>query len=343
MKLENESIFLHALRSFFVSLFGVIGGVLGLALLIVLCVGIFSSSSEERHLPSKAKVMPDAMGNRKELGAGTPTILQIAVYGTIGLGEVTGAKIEEVLLESREGSLKNGRVKAILLVINSPGGDANESNVIYRQLQEYKKRFGVPVYAYTDGLCASGGYYIACSADKIYASAVSLVGSVGVLGWPPYMNVHNALEKLGIDSKTLFAGKDKDEMNPFRSWREGEGASRQQLVDFYYKNFVGIVLANRPKLSQENLVEVYGANIFPAYQAEEYGFIDKANVDLSFVIEELARDLGIEEKYQVIQFKTKSWYKQMFGESAASPLLTGKIKHEFALPSRSSFDYIYYQ
>ena len=341
VKFENESIFLHSLRTFFVSLFGVIGGVLGLGLVILLFVGIFSSSSDEKHLPSKAKVMPNADGSRKELGAGTPILLQIPIEGTIGMGEVTAAKIEEALLESREGCFKNDRVKGILLIINSPGGGANESNVIYRQIQEYKKRFGVPVYAYADGLCASGGYYIACAADKIYASSVSLVGSVGVLGWPPYMNVHAALEKLGVDTKTVYAGKGKDEMNPFRQWHEGEGVSRQHLVDFYYNNFVEIVLANRPKLSEENLVGKYGANIFPAYQAEESGMIDQSGVDLSFVIAELARDLGIEEKYQVIQFKTKTWFKQMFGGASASPLLTGKIKHELALPDRSSVNYLY--
>ncbi len=341
MKLENESIFLHSLRSFFVSLFGVVGVVVGLALAIFLLFGLFSSSSDDKNLPSKAKLMPNAEGSRKDFGAGTAVLLQIPIEGTIGMGEITPEKIQEVLLESREGSLKDGRVKGIILVINSPGGGANDSNIIYRQILEYKNRFKVPVYAYTDGLCASGGYYIACSADKIYASTVSLVGSIGVLGWPPYMNVHKTLEKIGVETKTLFAGKGKDEMNPFRPWHEGETASRQNLVDFYYKNFVDVVSASRPKLSESDLVGKYGANIFPAYQAEEYGLIDKSGVDLSFVIAELAREVGVEEQYQVIQFKTKSWFKQMFGGESTSPLFTGTIKHELSLPDRSSVNYLY--
>ncbi|MCH9611188.1 MAG: hypothetical protein S4CHLAM81_14350 [Chlamydiales bacterium] len=315
MKFEHESIFLNALRSFFVSLFGVAGAILGLGLVMVLLVGIFASSADEKRLPHKAKIMPNADGSRKPLGSNTPVILQIAIEGTIGLGELTAEKIGEILLDSREGSLKNDRVKGIVLTINSPGGGAHASNVIYRQIKEYKERFEVPVYTFTDGLCASGGYYIACASDKIYASDVTLIGSVGVLGWPPYLNVYDALQKIGVHSKTVFAGKGKDEMNPFREWHEGEGESRQQLVDFYYKNFVDIVLANRPKLTHESLVTKYGAQIFPAHEAAEFGYIDGSGSDLSDVIEKMAKDLGIEEKYQVIQFKTKNWFKETFGSS----------------------------
>lgn len=340
MKLEPESIFIHSLRTFFVSLFGVIGAMIGLGLILLLFVGIFSSS-DENSLPSKAKILPDAKGNRKDLGSSAPVLLQIPIEGTIGMDQVTAEKIQEILLDSREDSLKNGRVKGVLLVINSPGGGANESNIIYRLLKQYKERYNVPIFAYVNGLCASGGYYIACSADKIYSSNVSLIGSVGVLGWPPYMNVSDALEKIGVNTKTIYAGKGKDEMNPFREWKEGEGVNRQQLIDFYYKNFVEIVTSNRPEVTEEKLIGIYGAEVFPAYEAQNHGFIDNSNMELGEAIEQLALAAGIEDKYQVIQFKTKSWWKQAFKQQSKSPLLTGKITHEFALPKNHAFDYLY--
>ncbi|MFN0065421.1 MAG: S49 family peptidase, partial [Chlamydiales bacterium] len=259
--------------------------------------------------------------------------------------QVTAAKIEEMLLDSREDSLKNGRVKGILLVINSPGGSANESNIIYRLLKQYKERYDVPIYSYVNGFCASGGYYIACATDKILANEVSLIGSVGVLGWPPYMNVSDALEKIGVNSKTVFAGKGKDEMNPFRAWKPDEGLSRQQIVDFYYSTFVNIVTENRPNLPEEKLINDYGAEIYPAYLAKEYGYIDESNLLLSDALGLLATASGIneDEKYQVITFKTKSWWKEAIKSQSESPLLTGKIKHVFSLPGSEDMSpqYIY--
>ncbi|MCP5469602.1 MAG: S49 family peptidase [Chlamydiales bacterium] len=340
MNLEPKSIFIHSLRTFFVALFGVIGAFIGLGLVLLLFVGVFSGS-DEKGLPSKAKILPNAEWSRKDLGASAPILLQIPIEGTIGMDQVTAEKIQEVLLDSREDALKNGRVKGIMLVINSPGGGANESNVIYRLLKEYKERYQVPIYAYVNGLCASGGYYIACAADQIYSSKVSLIGSVGVLGWPPYINVSESLEKIGVNTKTIYAGKGKDEMNPFRPWKPDEGASRQDLVNFYYDNFVEVVTENRPHVTQEKLVGVYGAGVFPAYEAEEHGFIDNSNMELSQAIGALAKAAGVEEKYQVIQFKTKSWLKQMFKQQSKSPLLTGKISHELALPERTAIDYLY--
>ena len=171
----------------------------------------------------------------------TPVILKVNVQGVIGIDDLTRHKFQELLTESREKSLKNDRVKAILLCIDSPGGTVSDADGIYNALKAYKKQFGVPVYAYVDGLCASGGMYIACAADKIYASDASLVGSIGVL-FPAMFNFVKLMEKVGVDSKTLIAGKGKDEMNPFRTWKPDEGANYQKIVDDFYEIFVDVVV-----------------------------------------------------------------------------------------------------
>ncbi|MFI5264393.1 MAG: S49 family peptidase, partial [Candidatus Kapaibacterium sp.] len=90
-------------------------------------------------------------------------------------------------VESQEGDFKNNRVKGILLYMDTPGGYSTDSDTIYRLLMEYKKQYKVPIYAYVDGLCASGGMYIAITADKIMASDTSLIGSIGVIA-PTFMN-----------------------------------------------------------------------------------------------------------------------------------------------------------
>src|SRR5690606_9333623 len=122
------------------------------------------------------------------------------------------------LMESREGIFEKSPVVALLLHIQSPGGTVIDADGIYRAIKAYKAQHNIPVYAYVDGLCASGGMYIAAAADKIFASDVSLIGSVGVIS-PPTFNFTKTMEKLGIEALTLSAGIGKDDLNPFRPWK----------------------------------------------------------------------------------------------------------------------------
>lgn len=334
MKFVHESIFMNSLRAFFVAFFGILGALIALAAIIIL-IGIgISSSPKEDKFSAKVKILPDAQGHRKHLGSHSPVILQISLDGEIGTDPLTADKIQTILLESQEDEFQKERVKGILLVLNSPGGTVNDSDIIYRYLKEYKARYHVPIFAFVDGLCASGGYYIACAADKIFASDVSLIGSIGVVSWPPFINVSDAMEKIGVSALTVLAGKGKDDMNPFRPWKPDEQKNYQHLIDYYYKRFVSLVQEDRPKVDADKLVQEFGAKVFPAPQAEENGLIDTSGSTRSLALTALAKEANIEGEYQVVTFETKSWWKRMFKEEAQSPLFTGKIRHELAWPKQ---------
>ncbi len=341
MKGVHESIFISSLRAFLVALFGVLGAIIAVVVVTLIFIGIASALDEET-FSSTVKILPDAHSNREKLSMSTPVLLQITIDGTIGSGKITGEKIQEILLDSREDGFKNDRIKGILLVINSPGGGVNDSDIIYRHLKEYKKLYNVPIYAYVDGLCASGGYYVACAADEIFASEVSLIGSIGVLAWPPFMNLYDALEKIGVSSLTLSAGKGKDEMNPFRPWKPDEQKHYQSLIDYYYNNFVAIVSEDR-SLDKEEIVSNFGAEVYPSPKAKALGLVDHADASRSQAITALAKAAGVEEKYQVVGLETKSWWKKLLKEEPSSPLITGKIKHELAFPGHDGnpFSYIF--
>lgn len=339
MKVIHESVFMSSLRAFFVAFFGVLGVAVAAFAILLGVYGIFSAA-DEKTFSSSVKLLPDAEGNRKKLPSSSPILLQISLTGEIGKDKLTGQKVEEILLDSREDAFANNRVKGILLVINSPGGSVNDSDIIYRQLKEYKSRYKVPIYTFVDGLCASGGYYIACSSDKIYASDVSLIGSVGVLAWPPFMNLTDAMEKIGVNTMTLSAGKGKDQMNPFRPWKEGEQTHYQSLIDYYYKQFIATVTADRP-IDTEQLEDKLGAEVFPAPKAQEFGLIDESGASRSHVLRILAKEAGIEGEYQVVGFESTSWWKKMLKEEPRSPLFSGKIKHEFALPAPEGNPFYY--
>jgi protease-4 len=337
MRIVHESIFSSALRAFFVTLFGIIGLMLGVALICGAIYGI-ASLSEEDGLSSDIKILADANGKRKELSSDSPVILQISFEGEIGSDALTWKKIERQLLKSRDDEFKHDRVKGIFLHINSPGGGVIDSDVIYRELEEYKKRYNVPIFAFIDGICASGGYYIASVADKIYASDVSIIGSVGVLAWPPFVNISSILEKFGVESLTLYAGKGKDELNPLRPWKPGEQESYQKLINYYYDRFVQVVLERRPNLNEEKLVKTYGADVFPAPHAADLGYIDSSGYTRSKALKELALASGIKEDapYQVISFESKTWWKELFKERPF--FLSEKIKHEWVLPKELKRD-----
>ncbi|MBA3956895.1 MAG: S49 family peptidase [Parachlamydiaceae bacterium] len=326
----RDSIFLSAIRSMMVTLFAVIGFCLGL-IVIGLLTGLWSGKTalEPERIYSQ-EVVANANGERKAFSSTAPVILRLNIDGAIGLEDLSADSFRRQLMESREGELKDSTIKAILLHINSPGGIAVDADSMYRALKNYKEQYKVPVYAYVDGLCASGGMYIAVAADKIYASEVSLIGSVGVL-MPSFLNFTQLMDKIGVQSLTVSAGKDKDELNPLRPWAPGEGDNMKEIVDDFYKVFVDVVVSNRPQIDREKLIKDYGAKIFSATTAKEYGFVDVAGIGYNDALREIVKQVGIEdENYQVVELQHKTWYSELFSKN--NTLLHGKIVHEVKLP-----------
>jgi len=328
MKYVQESIFSGAIRSLCKTFAGTIGILIAI-LLIGFAIAFFPSPIS---MPDKSEmsVAPDANGQRTILPESTPVILRINFDGIIGDLTNTTENIETILLDSREGFLKNNRVKAVLLHMNTPGGEATNADGIYRALMRYKEKYQLPIYAYVDGLCASGGMYISAAADKIHASPTSVIGSIGIIVGPTF-NFSQAMDKIGIQSLTLSAGKNKDMLNPFRPWKEGEDQSLKDIVSSLYGRFISVMTASRPQLTKERLISDYGAQVYLAAKAQELGYIDNGNSDYDTALSELAQAANISEgQYQVI---TLSISRSLISEltDGKSSLLKGKMVHSFDL------------
>lgn len=322
---NQESIFKASLRYFFISIFTILGISFGFILLI-LGVALFEEVEVSPDRTFKMHVLADETGKRTTHLTQSPVILQLNIEGVIGLNNLTADDIRQQLIESQEGDLKHEHVKAILLYINTPGGTVTDADGIYRAVMQYKQRYGVPVYAYVDGMCASGGVYVAMAADKIFASDISLVGSVGVI-ISPFMNFSQLIEKVGVQSKTLYAGIGKDEMNSLRPWKEDEAAPLQAIVDSYYNDFVNLVVRHRPEITKEKLVGDYGAHVFPAPEAKEKGYIDQIDNSRENVVMLLARHVNLEAgDYEVVTLKHKKWLSELLSSNSA--LITGTVKHQ---------------
>lgn len=326
----RDSILYSAIRALFVAFCVVIGLCLGFVFISVI-IGALSGNTTEAKLTTvnTEEILPNAEGKRETLTSEAPVILQVNIDGIIGLENLDNKSIRQQLVESREGSFKDNRVKALLLYINTPGGTVTDADGIFKALGDYKKKYQIPIYAYIDGLCASGGMYVALAADKIFASDTSLIGSVGVIA-PTFMNLTKLLEKIGVETLTISAGKGKDAMNPLRSWKPGEDENYRQLIDYYYNHFVELVTSHRTEISKDKLVKDYGAHIFPAPQAKEYGFIDVSGASLAETLQELLKEVNITTNhYQVIRLENKSWWSSLFS-SQASTLFKGKIQHQIS-------------
>ena len=341
----RESIFFASIRSFFIVLFGVTGLFFG-AFLVAAIFGIFSLSTDgipDLNYTYTTEIEPNASGVRKIEVGNVPVILKLNITGVIGLDSLKRKDISELLIESRERSLADDRVKAILLYIDSPGGTVTDSDGIYHALMAYKEKYKVPVYAFVDGLCASGGYYIAAAADKIFAGDTCLVGSVGVIG-AQAMNFSQLMEKIGIQSITLYDGKGKDSLNPFRPWRKGDEENIQAAINYYYQMFVNIVTDHRPSLSKSKLIDDYGASVYPAPIAKEHGYIDESGYTVEKTLQEILKVLNIEDdKYQVVSLENKNWINELFHSKFG--LLHGKVSHQVELlpgvPSELSNQFLY--
>lgn len=174
----------------------------------------------------------------------------IDVLGVIAETEVANA---DRIIEGLRDAAKDSKTKGIVLNVNSPGGSPVQSAYVYEEIRRLKKKHpDMPIYAVVSDICASGGYYIASAADKIYVNQSSMIGSIGVV-----MNGFgfvNTMEKLGVDRRLLIAGEHKALMDPFSPMNAEETEHMQALLDNVHQQFIAAVKVGRG----DRLVETEG-------------------------------------------------------------------------------------
>ena len=164
----------------------------------------------------------------------------------------------------------NQRLKALLLDIDSPGGSATGSGVLYRAIQRVAEE--KPVYAYVRGMGASGGYYLACAASKVYALPTALVGSIGVIYLRPVLE--QLLSKVGVDFSVYKSGEFKDMTGFWRSPTDRESEKFQELINEIFDNFVAVVAEGR-SLDEAKVREIATGEIMTAQKGIGQGLVDE--------------------------------------------------------------------
>ena len=189
----------------------------------------------------------------------------VEVHGVIG----NQVKIPEFarLIDSVS---TNRRLRAMLLDIDSPGGSATGSEVLYRSIQRVAET--KPVYAYVRGMGASGGYYLACAASKVYALPTALVGSIGVIYLRPVLE--QLLSKVGVDFSVYKSGEFKDMTGFWRSPTDRESEKFQELINEIFDNFVAVVAEGRP-LDEAAVRELATGEVMTAQRGKSVGLVDE--------------------------------------------------------------------
>ena len=189
----------------------------------------------------------------------------VEIHGVIG----NHVKIPEFsrLIDSVAG---NQRLKALLLDIDSPGGSATGSEVLYRAIQRVAEE--KPVYAYVRGMGASGGYYLACAASKVYALPTALVGSIGVIYLRPVLE--QLLSNVGVDFSVYKSGEFKDMTGFWRSPTDRESEKFQELINEIFDNFVAVVAEGR-SLDEAKVREIATGEIMTAQKGIGQGLVDE--------------------------------------------------------------------
>ena len=329
MQFVKESIVLSSIRAFFHALFSVIGILIGLVLLFTFIA--FKAKPASLIPTPSISIVPDASGQSTPLPETAPIIMKLNIHNIVGMHALTEEHFQNLLHFSSQAPYRN-RIKGIILSINSPGGTVFDSNAIYSMLKSYKKKHKIPIFSYVKSLCASGGYYIACASDKIYASPVGIIGSVGVkLG--PNFNYYDAMQKIGLKELTLTEGKNKDIIPKYSPLDPEDGAkppSYHCLIDILhsqYMRFLDIVASARKNMNRDKLEEEYGAQVYISQKAQELGFIDVADSTYEKALTGLTEQAGIKTPYQVLEFT----YKPTLFDSVISSKFIQKVLSPFNL------------
>ncbi len=177
------------------------------------------------------------------------------------------------LLETIDNLAKDSFNIGIFLLIDSPGGGVYEADEVYLSLLDYKNSTGRPIYAYMQTLAASGGYYIACAADKIIANRNTLTGSIGVIAGSS-VDISELLKKYGIKYNTITAGKNKNMGNLNEPMTEEQKSIMQSIADECYEQFTSIVAESR-NLDIDIVKTLADGRIYTAKQALSNGLIDQ--------------------------------------------------------------------
>ncbi len=205
-------------------------------------------------------------------GRPTVAVLRLSgVIGQVGVTHRTGLTLAE-LASPIERAFRLPRLKAVALAVNSPGGTPVQAALIAERIRALSEEKEIPVYVFCEDVAASGGYWLACAADEIYAHGASIVGSIGVMtagfGFPALM------ERLGIERRVHTAGEKKAMLDPFQPEKPEEVERLKAIQEDLHEQFKRYVRERRGERLKADDEELFSGEFWTGHRALELGLID---------------------------------------------------------------------
>ncbi len=230
-----------------------------------------------------------APGSADRLGLGGPAVGIVQIRGPIDDADQFQHELDTFG--------RQGRIKALVVRIDSPGGGVAASQEIHACLTRYREETGRPVVASMGGVAASGGYYVACATDRIVANPGTLTGSIGVI--LTFANAEGLLSRIGLRFQSIKSGPMKDEGAFWRDLTEEERKVLQSMVDDVYEQFVDAVEEGR-RIPREEILALADGRVLSGRQAFEAGLVDTLG-DLSLAVDEARNLAGLRKSAPVLR------------------------------------------
>ena len=214
--------------------------------------------------------------------ASAPHTAVVEIKGEIAAGADASAEFINAALKA---AFEDEGAKAVVLLINSPGGSPVQAGMMNDEIRRLKIKHKKPVYAVVEETCASAAYYIAVAADQIFVDKASIVGSIGVL--MDGFGFTGLMEKLGVERRLLTAGENKGFLDPFSAQTEKQRAYAQTMLNQIHQQFISVVKAGRGQRLKET-PEMFSGLFWTGQQAIELGLADKIG-SLDYVAREVVK------------------------------------------------------
>ena len=258
---------------------------------------------------------------RADLASGKKHTAMVELNGIIAPGNDASAEKINTALQA---AFKDKNTQGVIMRINSPGGSPVQSQTIYDEMKRLRKKYpDIPLYVVVEDICASGGYFVASGADKIYVSPSSIVGSIGVL-----MNgfgFTGLMDKLGVDRRLITAGEHKGMLDPFSPVDPKEVEYAKTLIKDVHQQFISVVKEGRGKRLKET-PDMFSGLIWTGAKSVELGLADGYGT-----LDSVARDVIKAE--DIVDYTQKEGFAEKvarrFGASMANAVVESALR---ALP-----------
>src|ERR1019366_6960183 len=249
--------------------------------------------------------------NETALGVGKHTAL-VEMQGVIAAGSAASA---DNLIPSLQDAFKDKGTQGVILRINSPGGSPVQAGQINDEIRRLRIRYpNIPLYVVVDDICASGGYYVAAAADKIFVDKASLIGSIGVL--MDGFGFTGTMAKLGVERRLITAGANKGFLDPFSPLSTAQEGYAKQMLAEIHQQFIDVVRKGRGKRLKET-PDTFSGLVWNGQRGVEMGLADGFGT-----VESVARDVVKAEN--IVDFTVKENFAdrlaKRFGVGAMSAL-----------------------